>query len=167
MKKKKMRHEKGFTFIEAIVSVTIIGILAAVAVIRLNNGHGVEISSATRKVISDIQYAQDLAMTTGNHVKIQFDVANNSYQLFWSDGTPISNIMGSGNFAVQYGTGSFSHVSITATGLEEGILAFDAIGQPYSNTSLIANNQMVVELNGQKKIDITPYSGKLYVETVQ
>ncbi len=167
MRRRKLFQNQGFTLIEVIVAVVIIGILSAVAVIKVTNTDTAEISAATRKVVSDIQYAQDLAMTTGNHVEMKFDVANNSYQLFWSDGTPIPNIMGSGNFVVQYGTGSFPHVTITATNLNEGILMFDAIGQPYSNTALIASNQMAVEINAQKQVFITPYSGKVYVETVQ
>ena len=167
MCKPRAISQRGFTFIEVITVIVVIGILAAVAVIKISGTSATEVSAATRKVISDIQYAQDLAMTTGNHVKIQFDVQNNSYQLVWGDGTPIPNIMGSGNFVVQYGTGSFPHVVLTGTGLNEGILAFDAIGQPYSNTALIASNQMVVEINSQNSVYITPYSGKVYVETVQ
>ncbi len=165
MKRMSVRYENGFTFIEVIVAVTIIGILAAVAIIKMNGTTDVELAAATRKVISDIQYAQDLAMTTGNHVKIQFDLDNNSYRLLWSNGTAVPNIMGSGDFIVHYGSGNFPHVSITNTGLNQGILAFDAIGQPYSDSNLIASSILVVELNEEKKIDITPYTGKVYLET--
>ncbi|GBD93000.1 hypothetical protein BMS3Abin05_00579 [bacterium BMS3Abin05] len=155
----------GFTFIEVIVVITILGILAAVAVIKYSSTNiAVQMNAAQRKMISDIQYAQDLSMTVGNRVKIKFDVDNNRYSLLWFDDSPVPNIMGGGNFVVPFGTGTFNGVQITNTGLTNGILKFDTIGQPYSDVTIIASATLVVELNNQAQIYITPYTGKLYTQ---
>lgn len=159
------QQSNGFTFIEVVVVVTITAILAAVAIITFNNNSSdFQLNAAARKIISDVQYAQDLSMTTGNRVQVKFDVGNNRYSLLWADDSPVPNIMGSGNFVVSFGSGPFKNVEITNTELTGGILKFDTIGEPFSNAALIFSATLIVELNNQKQIYITPYTGKLYVQ---
>ena len=155
----------GFTFIEVVVVITIMAILAAVAIVVFNNSsNDFQVNAAVRKIISDVQYAQDLSMTTGNHVKVKFEIGNNRYSLLWVDDSPVPNIMGSGNFVVSLGSGAFKNVEITDTELTGGILKFDTVGEPFSDAALIFSPTLIVELNHQKQIYITPYTGKLYVQ---
>jgi len=159
------KQSNGFTFIEVVVVITIMGILAAVAIVTLStNSSDFQLNAAVRKIISDVQYAQDLSMTTGNRVQVKFEIDNNRYSLLWADDSPVPNIMGSGNFVVSLGSGAFRNVEITDTELTGGILKFDTIGEPFSNTTLIFSATLIVELNHQKQIYITPYTGKLYTQ---
>lgn len=160
------KQSNGFTFIEVVVVMTIMAILAAVAIVTFNNSSSdFQLNAASRKVISDVQYAQDLSMTTGNRVKVKFDPDNNRYSLLWADDSPVPNIMGGGNFVVSFGSGAFKNVEITDTELTGGILKFDTIGEPFSNATLIFSATLIVELNHQKQIYITPYTGKLYAQS--
>ncbi|NOY77763.1 MAG: prepilin-type N-terminal cleavage/methylation domain-containing protein [Calditrichaeota bacterium] len=159
------KQSDGFTFIEVVVVITILGILAAVAIVTLSTSSSdFQLNAAARKIISDVQYAQDLSMTTGNRVQVKFEIANNRYSLLWADDSPVPNIMGSGNFVVSLGSGAFRNVEITDTELTGGILKFDTIGEPFSNAALIFSATLIVELNHQKQIYITPYTGKLYIQ---
>lgn len=57
----KNPNEHGFTAIEIIVVITIIGILATVAVVRFNSIENEAVTAAANRIISDIAYAQEMA----------------------------------------------------------------------------------------------------------
>jgi len=55
----------GFTLVSLIISMTIIGILAAVAIPGWEGLVGIKLGAASRRVVSDLRYAQDLAIRVG------------------------------------------------------------------------------------------------------
>ncbi len=73
------RNEKGFTTIELIIVIVIAGIMAAVAIPKMNHISEVDLYTTARQVKSDIRYAQQLAMSKYMTVKITFNGGTDTY----------------------------------------------------------------------------------------
>lgn len=119
-----MKFNKGFTFIELLLIIALLGIMVVFYIESAGNLSDVGIDAASRKVQSDIRYAQLLAQTTGSVHGAKFN-AGGSYEVYI--GTP-------GNYATDPVTkknmiddlSKFPGVSIT-TNYE---VRFDSKGRP-------------------------------------
>lgn len=160
---KIFRAEKGFSMIEMITVISIVGILAAAAYINFNSGTSVRLEAATKKMMSDISYAQELAMSNGNSVDVIISTAENQYSLKWGDGSYVSNIMGGGNFVVDFDHSNYAGVTLNSTGLTDGTLTFNSVGIPLTGGSIIQSELIVAQLNSQNSIKVTPYTGRITV----
>lgn len=81
--------QKGFTLIEIIAVLIIIGIMSAIAIVKMNNTEEVDLASQVEAVKSHLRYAQIRAMNTDSNWGIHF--AETSYYLF--QGTDSSKVM--------------------------------------------------------------------------
>jgi prepilin-type N-terminal cleavage/methylation domain-containing protein len=83
------RHAKAFTLLELVVVISIITILAAMAVPRFAASLNVQrAAAAAERVAQDLQYAQQYARQHATPVTIRFEPAANRYTL---DGVPDLN----------------------------------------------------------------------------
>ena len=160
---KILRAENGFSIIEMVTVISIVGIIAATAYINFNSGTTVRLEAATKKMMSDISYAQELAMSNGNSVQVIVSTAENQYSLKWGDGSYVDNIMGGGNFVVDFDHSNYTGVSINSTGLTGGTLTFNSVGIPLTGGSIIQTELIVAQLNSQNSIKVTPYTGRITV----
>ena len=120
----------GFSLMELIVVMVILAIAAAV-VVPMFNTTDLQAMSAARLVACDLQYAQNVAITTQQPVTVTFDAAGNSYSLSNASGAlihPMNKGEYSIDFGAQSGFGQLDLVSATFAG--SSAVTFDELGAP-------------------------------------
>ncbi|MDD4941281.1 MAG: MerR family transcriptional regulator [Candidatus Omnitrophica bacterium] len=75
------RSGAGFTLIEFVIVIVIVGILAVAAVPRLMVFNSTRARSAANKIASDIRSVQHLAASTHDTYRMIFDVAQDTYEV--------------------------------------------------------------------------------------
>ena len=126
------RH--GFTMIEMIMVVMVIGLMALFAAPMIRDGRPGAVHSAAAILRSDLERAQIMAMAhPDQRIGILFDADGGGWQLVDADtpttplldelnGSPISLRLGKGRGQVAHG------VSLEHSGLTQDVLVFDALG---------------------------------------
>ena len=81
------RYTSGFTLIEAVMVVVMLGILYFVIQPRFDAFYNLKLKTAAKKLISDIRYAQSLAVSRHDDYAVSFDVNGENYRVYCvSDG---------------------------------------------------------------------------------
>lgn len=83
--------KKGFTLIEVMLVVTLLGIMIGVYVISGENLSAVAIDGASKKVQSDIRYAQQLAQSRGANHGVNFTASGSTYEVYL--GSPGASVL--------------------------------------------------------------------------
>jgi MSHA pilin protein MshC len=75
------RSSAGFTLIELVMVIVIVGILAAVAIPRFQAFNTIKLNSAVKKIVSDIRYTQSMAVSSHDMYGMTFDTAAERYEV--------------------------------------------------------------------------------------
>jgi len=138
----KLKDYKGFTLIEFVIIILVLGVVSAVAITQMPDMEGIRITQAANKIKSDIRFAQRLAMQLQRRTAILFSVASDNYSIYientygaddWSIGVKAEDPLAQGDFDVQLNSGEFSGVNITTVLFNTSgyALMFDRNGDPY------------------------------------
>lgn len=141
-------HGLAFTLIEVCTVVVILSILAAVVLPGLGNDDSLGVAAASQIVVSDLLYAQNLAIATQSPVSVSFTVSGNGvsggYAIYNATpfGTPVTNPTTQLPYVVQFGsnaqTASLARSTVSAISLaaaSDTVLVFDELGRPQSCTA--------------------------------
>ena len=151
----RVRDERGFTLIELVILLAVMALLAWVALPRSFAGD-VKLSAAARQLQSDIRYAQELAMTRGQHHQIRFYGASNpsptnQYQIVTAAGQPVLHpLTRSGSFVVDFNNTPWAGLTLDST----LTLEFDSLGRPDAAKTISLNS-------GAKVITVTAETGRV------
>ncbi len=85
------RNKEGFTTIELIIVIVIVGILSAIAIPKISSISDVDLYATARQVKSDIRFAQQLAMSKFMKTTITFAGGSDTYTISDSGGVAIGN----------------------------------------------------------------------------
>ncbi len=140
----KLKKSSGFTMIELVVIIVLLGILAAFALPRFFDLNSFQTRATYDEVAGAVRYAQKLAVATGCDVR--FSISANSYALQ----RPSPNC-GSGSFVNLTGhpiSGRTVTVSLAAT---TSPFTFDAMGR--------SDNPVTITVGGTDSFSIVAETG--------
>lgn len=135
-----MMNHKGFTLIELVMVLVLIGILAVFAAPRLGDISTIKADAFVDKLRSEIRYAQNLAMSQNRRYRVYFNTApapNPGYAVVndangngtWGEAGEIArDPAGSGNLNVTLNAGEYAGITVsTPVG---GFIEFTSLGAP-------------------------------------
>ncbi|KAA3618079.1 MAG: type II secretion system protein [Calditrichaeota bacterium] len=164
--RKTWKNQRGYTFMELIVVISIVGLLAAVGLSRMKNSPtAAQRANAARIVVNDFRYAQEIAMTYGRSVRIDVEPGLNLYSLKWNDTNEyLPSITGNGNFIRRFGENEFQDVHISDSDLSNNNLRFKTNGEPISNGVKLTEQRIAISLDNTHNVVIIPETGlvKIY-----
>lgn len=134
----KPAGREGFTLTEIMIVVLITAILAAIVVPMAVSASSVQAVAAGRMIASDLQYAQNEAITGQTPVTVTFDPGRESYQLANASGDlvhPITNNSYIVDFSADSRFGELDIVSASFGGVPS--VSFDEMGAPSSAGSIV------------------------------
>jgi len=128
---------KGITFIDTMMAVALLAILALIALPAVGPDQPLRVISAATVLASDIEFAQSASLASpSDPVVVRFDGAGARYWLARAS-SPETPIERPGRpagtpYLVQFGAGDalyLAGVSCATTNVPDGVLAFDAFGR--------------------------------------
>lgn len=168
-----MLSRKAFTIIELIVVMFVVSIISVVVMINMNSYQGIRLDAAAKKVMVDLEYARNLALSTAKWYGVSFEADPvNRYRVYQTDGTTdtvIDDPSAPGKtFLVTLST-YFSGVKIQSTSLEGGSkIEFSPLGTPYQDkngTAFSSHGIVTLSFNSlTKTVRITPNTGRTFVQ---
>jgi MSHA pilin protein MshC len=139
-------YHKGFTLIELVMVLVLIGIIAAVVAPRLGDMTSMKAGSFKDKLRADIRYAQNLAMTRGKRTRVYFNGTGPAPVTAPAQGYTVgidnsgvgncstfvlaSDPAGGGNLLVTLNAGMYTGITLPAPSIT--CLEYDSLGRPYA-----------------------------------
>jgi type II secretion system protein H len=157
------RRRGGFTLVELLVVIVILGIAAAMVVPQMLNAGQMTIQAAARMVVSDIVYAQNEAIARQQTRQFIVDEDANAYRVTDGAGDALAAPWLGGTLVVDFDTDKrFRGVSVTDADFGgSATLGFDELGTPTAGGTVDLNT------NGYRyRVTVTAFTGRVTVEPV-
>jgi MSHA pilin protein MshC len=129
----------GFTLLELIMVIVLLGIIAVVAAPRMLNVTSTNAGAFIDKLRADVRYAQDLAMTRNKRARVYFNgtgtapaagyavVQEDSASTLCTAFVPAVDPASYGNMTITLNTGRYAGITVAPT---IACLEYDSLGQP-------------------------------------
>lgn len=164
----KLKMRNGFTLIEAVMTLLIIGILAAIAFPAMGPSLiTLRLEAARQKLKSDIIYTQALSVTQQVNHGVIFNPGSNTYSVYrQTTSNVVNNPLTGKPFTVSYSTDTdFKGVSVISTSFgspSTDRVEFDNFGAPSDGTTaLSADGTVTLSAGGTgATVTVTKNTGK-------
>ncbi|RMH24016.1 MAG: prepilin-type N-terminal cleavage/methylation domain-containing protein [Planctomycetota bacterium] len=166
----------GYTLIEVLVVVVVMGIAGAVVLPSMSGAHVLKVQAAVRSVVADITFAQMDALAYQEPRGIVFDTDANRYTLIQITGGEVDldadalyDPKGPGQrYIVDLDKADFGGAFISEVDLNGGdTLIFDELGGPVASAGSdeisTSSSVTISSPNGRFRIDIAAFTGRVTV----
>ena len=131
----------GFTIVEILIVVVILGIAAMTAIPMMSSGADFQIRSAANMIAADLEYAKSMAISRGQNYYVVFNESTESYQIEDQSSTVIQHPVKKGfSYIVNFPNESrLRKVEITSVSFTNDKVGFDCLGSPDDGGTIIIN----------------------------
>jgi prepilin-type N-terminal cleavage/methylation domain-containing protein len=158
----------GFTVIELMLVVLIIGIAAAIVVPMASSAGSLQIRAAANMIASDLEYAKSMAISRAQYYSVVFDVATETYWVVDQGGNKIPHPVKKGflyeiNFS---NDGRLDQVDIVSANFDGNPrVVFDYLGSPCDSSKNPLNSGVITLRAGgiTKTVNVEPVTGFISV----
>ncbi|MEK7279741.1 MAG: prepilin-type N-terminal cleavage/methylation domain-containing protein [Nitrospirota bacterium] len=164
------RDEKGFTLIELVIVIVLLGIIGVVVSLNLGSLSSIRVNNAIKKMVGDLRYAQQLAIATQSRHGLAID-STQTYSIHKDTGGVDADIKDptnlGNNFVVDFDTyqqGQLNGVRFSSTTPFCGVsvIEFNSSGAPTdTNGTPLACASSIGFAGSSGTILIEPNTGKL------
>jgi len=159
----------GFTLIEILIVIVVIGIAAMIVVPMMSSAATMQIRAAANIIAADLEYAKSMAISRGQNYSVVFDKSTESYSIK-KDGSVIPHPVKKGfDYVISFQSDSrLDRVDIFNVVFDPGssqTITFDYLGSPYSGTGNPLNSGVITLQAGgiTKIINIEPITGYISI----
>lgn len=138
------QRRQGFTLIEVIMVVVILGFAAFIAIPMVSNAADVQARAAANRIAADLDYAKGLAITHQRDYTVVFVPSGESYEIRVEPagaGDVIEDPVNPGDFVVDFSADSrLDRVDVVSADFDADIsnaITFDYLGSPYSGLDTV------------------------------
>jgi prepilin-type N-terminal cleavage/methylation domain-containing protein len=183
MLKRTTSPRPGFTLVEILVVVVILGIAGAIIVPQLGTRDDRKVESAARVIIADLIYAQNLAITSQDLRYVAFDVTGSPRRYSVTDQAMniLKHPVEKTTYTIRFGAGGthgMDEITLVSAdfsnqaGVAYHTMGYDELGAPmvYTDTGTTETmhaGSIVLQCGTFKiRIDIEPYTGQIKVTNI-
>ncbi|UCG35304.1 MAG: hypothetical protein JSW17_00450 [Candidatus Omnitrophota bacterium] len=159
---------KSFSLIELVTVIVALGVFSVAVVVSTDSAKVNKLIGAANKLMFDIRYAQQLALSRHTDCGVSFDPASDTYFVYIGDtSTKAIDPHLRTEFMVDYTSESeYSGIDLVSTNFGD-LISFDNIGTPYDSSAVELSSQgsVIIQTNSYtKNVTVQPSTGKVKVQ---
>jgi prepilin-type N-terminal cleavage/methylation domain-containing protein len=166
------RYGKGFTLVEVMMVLVILGIAATIVVPMVSDTSDMKATSAARQITSTLLYAQTASISSQQQYQVVFDTTNNSYEVQDSAGNVILDPVVGSPYQIQYPNDRRTDDVLLETANFDGTntIWFDRLGAPYGGAISdspppLSSGQVTVRVKDKSiTINVEPVTGRITIQ---
>ncbi len=166
------RYRGGFTLIEVLMVLAILGIAVTIVIPMINDTSGMKVTSAARQIASTLMYAQTASISTQEQYQGVFDTSNNSYEVQDSAGNVITDPVVGSPYHIEFPNDRRTrNVSLETANFDgNNTVWFDRLGAPYGGAISdspppLSTGQIVVRVKDKTMtINVEPVTGRITIQ---
>lgn len=167
----KLVARRGYTLVEVLIVVTVLGIAGAVAAPAFSQTGVLRVQAALRSIVADISEAQSEALAMQQSRAIVFDANSTSYTVVRVPGSTVDPVADA-LFTTHVGGSRYGEARFASVSFNGGsTLIFDEMGSPVAAAgSSTPANEGSLEVTGSSqrfRIAVQPYTGRVVVSKVE
>jgi prepilin-type N-terminal cleavage/methylation domain-containing protein len=158
---------RAFTFVEVLIVVVILSIVALMAIPLVSSAGSVQIRSAASLIAADLEFAKNTAIGKGRTFSVVFDADAEIYAIKDEKGNAIEHPVKKGcDYVVSLGDEGLDRIDIFSVDFDgAAVIKFDYMGTPYNadSTPLSSGNIILNAGGATMTISVGPVTGLISI----